>query len=116
MKTLPLRVLRRFKHIALLLLLLFTGYLTAGRLLMPLVATQSETIESNLSALMGVPVSIADIRGAWFRFSPSIAISDLHIGDPAQPSPEHRFIEFWAMGAMWVPLAELRTWERYTDE
>lgn len=90
MKPLPLRVLRRFKHIALLLLLLCTGLLTAGRLLMPLLATQSEVIERNLSALIGVPVSIADIRGAWFRFSPSIDISDLRIGDPAQPTTQHR--------------------------
>ena len=89
MKSLPLRVLRRFKHIGLLLLLVFAGYLTAGRLLMPLVSTQSAAIESNLSVLIGAPVSIAHISGAWFRFSPSIAITDLRIGDPALPDLQH---------------------------
>ncbi|MES2605546.1 MAG: YhdP family protein [Pseudomonadota bacterium] len=84
MKPLPLRVLRRFKHIGLLLLLLFTAYMTAGRLLMPLVSTRSESVEARLTQMIGAPVTLADIKGSWFRFSPSIVITDLRIGNTPQ--------------------------------
>ena len=87
MKPLPLRVLRRFKHIGLLLLLLFAAYLTAGRLLMPLVSTRTDTIAAQLTQMIGVPVSMGDITGSWFRFSPNIVINDLRIGEGAQ---QHR--------------------------
>lgn len=34
--------------------------------------------------------------------------------DPPCPDPERfGFVEFWAGGAQWVKLAEIRTWERY---
>lgn len=33
--------------------------------------------------------------------------------DPPAPGPDHGFVEVWAWGGAWVPLAEFRTWERY---
>ncbi len=89
MKPLPLRVLRRFKHIGLLLLLALTAYLTLGRLLMPLVATRKEWFEQQGALMLGVPVTIGEIKGGWFRFGPSMVITNLRIGDPANPAQQH---------------------------
>ncbi len=89
MKPLPLRVLRRFKHIGLLLLFALTAYVTLGRLLMPLVATRKDVIEMQLAAAIGAPVTLGDIKGAWFRFGPSLVIHDLRIGDAANPAQQH---------------------------
>jgi hypothetical protein len=52
------RLLRRLKHLSLLLLLALTAFLTAGRLLMPMLATQTDTIEARLSQLLNAEVTI----------------------------------------------------------
>ena len=88
-RSLPLRVINRFKHIGIILLVALTTYVTLGRLLMPLVAANKNAIEMQLGMALGVPASIGDIKGSWFRFGPSLAISDLRIGDPAGTAPLH---------------------------
>ncbi|HTQ98708.1 MAG TPA: YhdP family protein [Candidatus Acidoferrum sp.] len=89
MKPLTLRVIRRFKHIGLILLVAVTTYVTLGRLLMPFVATHKDTFELQLSNALGVPVTIGDIHGSWFRLGPSLTLHKLRIGDPASNNPLH---------------------------
>src|SRR5690554_6951870 len=74
---LPARVLRRAGQLGATLLVLLAIYVTAGRLLMPVVAGQAGKIEAQLSQLMGAPVTIGELRGTWFRFSPSLEITSL---------------------------------------
>ncbi len=89
MNSLPWRVLRRFQHIGLLLLVLLTAYVTLGRLLMPLIATHKDVLESQLGSALGAPVTIGEIKGSWFRFGPSISISNLRIGVAGETAPQH---------------------------
>jgi uncharacterized protein (TIGR02099 family) len=89
-KLLSWRVLRGCWQLSVLLLLLLTVYLTAGRLLMPQLSTQAAAIEAQLSQLASVPVTLSNIEGSWFRFSPSLVITDLHIGSPTLAGPQHR--------------------------
>lgn len=79
MKKLSRRVLRRLKHLALLLLMALAACLTAGRLLTPLLPTQTEAVEAQLSKLLNAEVTIGEMRGEWFRFGPILAINDLQI-------------------------------------
>lgn len=73
-----LRRLTRLVGTALLgLLLLVTIYVSAGRLLMPILTTQKADVEARLEVLLGVPVSITGIEGSWFRFSPGFRIHGL---------------------------------------
>lgn len=73
----------------------------------------------------GLPVADPDSDQAWFdslpetaefvtpsglRCRPTVPYDD----DPSRPDPDHVFVEFWAAGGRWVPLAEVRTWGRLT--
>ena len=80
------RLLRLCLRTALTLLLLFTTYVTAGRLLMPALTTQKQDIEVRLTRMLGTPVAIGTIEGDWFRFSPGFALTNLVLQlDPADP-------------------------------
>lgn len=79
MKKFSRRVLRRLKHLALLLLLSLTGYLVLGRLLVPMLPTQTEAVEARLSTLLNAEVSIGDMRAEWFRFAPILTLRDLQV-------------------------------------
>jgi len=83
LRRLHLLLLRGLWRLGLLLLVPLACYLTLGRLFMPLIALQVETVESRLSDVLGVTVSIGSLKGTWFRFSPSLEISGLgiHTGD-----------------------------------
>lgn len=72
-------MLRGLWYLALLLLVPVATYLTAGRLLMPMLAGQIEGIETRLSDTLGVTITIAGLEGSWFRFSPSLEVSGLGI-------------------------------------
>ncbi len=70
---------RRCNHIVLVLLVLVTTYLTAGRILMPLLATQKDWLEASLVESLGLDISVAQMRGTWFGFSPVLHLVDVEI-------------------------------------
>lgn len=70
---------RRFWQLCVLLLALLATYVTAGRLLMPLVAGQIPVIERSLSGALGIGLSIGALEGSWFRLSPGIEITGLEL-------------------------------------
>ncbi len=85
-----LRLMLKWPYrVSLTLLLLVTAYVTGGRLLIHLVATQQDAVESRLSAVLGTPVSISTLEGGWFRFSPVINIRDLGIYNAENPEASH---------------------------
>lgn len=90
MKALPWRVIRRFKQLAIILLVAVTTYVTLGRLLMPLVSARKDTIEQQIAAALGVPVTIEAIQGSWFRFGPSLTVTGILIGEAATPEVVQR--------------------------
>lgn len=82
---------RRLWQLCVTLLVSVAIWVTAGRLLMPVVANRADATEAQLSRLLGAPVSIGTLRGAWFRFGPSLEISDLVItADGAAGPATHR--------------------------
>jgi uncharacterized protein (TIGR02099 family) len=101
---LPWRVVRRFKHIGLLLLLLVTAYLAAGRCLMPLLSTQKTAVEARLSQALGLPVTLGSLQGAWFRFGPVINLQALQIGTVAtgRQSLGHAQVAFDVLASLWA--------------
>jgi len=60
-------------------LLIFAVLVSAGRLLMPLVASQKMQVEAQLERLLGTRVTIAQLKGDWFRFGPILEVHDLNI-------------------------------------
>lgn len=86
-RRLHVRILRRLWQLAITLLVLLAVYMTGGRLLMPLVAGQVAGIETQLSQALGATVTIGELRGSWFRFSPALEIRDLTLttGTAADP-------------------------------
>ncbi len=73
------RLVRRLWHLAVALLVLVAVYQTAGRLLMPRLGGQKTSIETQLSQLLGAQVTIGDLRGGWFRLSPTLELTDVVI-------------------------------------
>jgi uncharacterized protein (TIGR02099 family) len=82
------RLLRRLWHVAVTLLVLLAVYQTGGRLLMASLGGQKEGIEAQLSQLLGARVTIGEVRGSWFRFSPSLELDELTI--TASTDQQHR--------------------------
>lgn len=73
------KTLKWFSRIAVSLLLVFAVLVTGGRLLMPLVASQKMQVEAQLQSLLGTRVTIAELKGDWFRFGPILEVRDLNI-------------------------------------
>src|SRR5690606_16493824 len=57
-------------------------YQTGGRLFMARLGGQQARVEAQLSQLLRANVTIGDLRGSWFRFSPAFEIDDLVILAP----------------------------------
>src|SRR5690606_38971733 len=88
------RLVRGAVSTAVTLLVLFALYLTAGRLLWPLVAGQTANLEVQLSRMLNARVDIGELRGSWFRFSPGLDVVDLRIAAlPARPADPVNNIE-----------------------
>ena len=66
-------------RIAFSLLLIFAVLMAGGRLMMPLVSSQRAQLEAQLGNLLGTRVSIAELKGDWFRFGPILEVRDLNI-------------------------------------
>ena len=79
-----LRILRRLWHLAVLLLVLLAVYQTGGRLFMARVGAQKSGLESQLSQLLGASVTIGELRGSWFRFSPAFEFESLVVSSGNQ--------------------------------
>ncbi|MDY6981518.1 MAG: hypothetical protein SV422_00370, partial [Pseudomonadota bacterium] len=77
-----IRILRRLWHLAVLLLVTLAVYQTGGRLFMARLGGQQARVEAQLSQLLQANVTIGDLRGSWFRFSPAFEIDDLVIRAP----------------------------------
>lgn len=77
-----IRILRRLWHLAVLLLVTLAVYQTGGRLFMARLGGQQARVEAQLSQLLNANVTISDLRGSWFRFSPAFEIDDLVIVAP----------------------------------
>lgn len=69
----------RLLQLAVVLLVLFAAYVTAGRLLLPVLTTQKDQVETRLSLLLGTAVNIGSLQGSWFRYSPSFEVTDLSL-------------------------------------
>jgi uncharacterized protein (TIGR02099 family) len=87
------RLLRRLWQLTFLLLALLAVYVTAGRLLMPVLAGQTALVEARLSSRLDARVEIGELRGAWFRFSPSLEITDLVISSGASAAPQELVVQ-----------------------
>lgn len=80
------RVWRLVLRSLLTLLVLSTLYVGGGRLLMPVVTAQKDKVEARLGQLLGTQVDIAQLRGSWYRLSPSFALEGLVLQlDAADP-------------------------------
>ncbi len=71
------RLLRRLWHLSCVVIVALALYLSAGRLLMSLVGGQIFGIETQLSQFLGATITIGELRGGWFRFGPTLEISNL---------------------------------------
>ncbi len=76
------RILRRLWHLAVTLLVLLALYQTGGRIVMPRLGGQKANLEAQLSQVLGANVTIGELRGSWFRFSPAIELDELVITTP----------------------------------
>lgn len=70
--------------VLLLLLVLVTVCLTAGRLSMRLLDTQTGRIERTLSGMLGAEVTIGAIEGGWHRLNPNVTLTDLTLTHPEE--------------------------------
>ncbi len=55
-------------------------YTSLGRQLIPLVETYRADLEQQLSAALGQPVYIGQLKGGWNRLSPNVEIRDIQFG------------------------------------
>lgn len=76
------RLLRRLWHLVVLLLVTLAVYQTGGRIFMARLGGQQGRVEGQLSQLLGANVTIGELRGSWFRFSPAFELDDLVIVAP----------------------------------
>ena len=65
--------------VVLILLVLVASYISIGRLLMPLAATQRDWLENELIEALGLEISVGRMQGSWFRFSPILSLYDVEI-------------------------------------
>ncbi|MDG2089557.1 MAG: YhdP family protein [Gammaproteobacteria bacterium] len=79
--------------LVLLLLIVVTVYLSAGRLMMSLASTQQDWLETNLSAALGLNLTIGEVYGAWFGFSPILRLYNLEITQDQSPDFAHSLQE-----------------------
>lgn len=114
-----LRGLWRAALRSLLLLLVCSAlYVTGGRLLMPVLTTQTHKVEERLGQLLGTQVRIASLKGSWYRFSPSFAVGGLTLQlDPDDPATRFAIeggelsLDLWStlsMGRLALGHVELR--------
>ena len=82
---------------AFVLLVLLAVYTTAGRLFMGSIAGQVARVESQLSGLLGAPVSIAGMSGGWFRFSPVLQVNGLRLQSQADEASPLNFSEVYIL-------------------
>lgn len=73
------RLWRVLCRLGLCALVVVAVYVTAGRLLMPLLAQQGSMLETRLSDALGgsASVRIGRLEGGWFRFNPSVVAHDV---------------------------------------
>lgn len=81
-RRLHVRILRRLWHLAVTLLVLLAAYQTGGRILMPRLGGQKANLEAQLGQMLGASVTIGDLHGSWFRFSPAIELDQLVVTAP----------------------------------
>jgi uncharacterized protein (TIGR02099 family) len=77
-----IRLLRRLWQLSVLLIVTLAVYQTAGRVFMARLGGQQVRVETQLSQLLRANVTIGDLRGSWFRFSPAFEVDDLVIVAP----------------------------------
>lgn len=65
---------------------LLVGWVVLGRELMPLVANYKGSLEVKLSHRVGVPVTIASLRGGWEGLQPYFVAEGISLHDPLKPS------------------------------
>ena len=79
--------------LVLVLLIAVAAYLSMGRLLMSLASTQKDWLETNVSSALGLELTVGEIEGAWFGFSPILRLYDLEIVQDQSPGFSHRLQE-----------------------
>ena len=74
-----IRIARPLSWLLLVFLLPLAIYLTLGRLLMPLLDSQRDWLQSQLEASLGVEILVGELSGDWFAFSPILRLSEIEI-------------------------------------
>jgi len=87
-------------------LVLTASYLTAGRLLLPRVAGETERIQEQLSQLLRVPVRIEGLEGRWQHFTPWLEVGALLLQAP--DGSEHRIENLSVALDVWPSLRQQR--------
>lgn len=98
------RLLAWILHTALVLLVMVAVLLSAGRLLVPLIAGQQAVIERELGDMLGTRVAISGLEGDWHRFTPVINIGELQIINPENPGASHVIGNLSIRPALWTSL------------
>lgn len=70
---------RYLNHLVFWCLILLTAYLCLGRILMPLIGTQKDWLQSSLIETLGLEIRVGELSGDWFRFSPILRLNDIEI-------------------------------------
>lgn len=79
--------------LVLIVLVVLATYLSAGRLLMSLASTQKDWLQTNLAATLGLDISVGEVEGAWFGFSPILRLYELEIIQDQTPDIIHSLQE-----------------------
>jgi uncharacterized protein (TIGR02099 family) len=75
--------------LVLALLVAVALYLGAGRILMSLADTQRDWLEVQLVEALGVDLSVSELEGDWFGFSPILSLHNLEIIQEQVPEASH---------------------------
>ncbi len=78
-KSLPVRVILKVWTLAALLLVLFTVYISFGRVVLPRISNYQPEIQQYLSDTLKAQVSFDRLTGAWQGFQPSISLHGLTV-------------------------------------
>ncbi|PCJ42577.1 MAG: TIGR02099 family protein [SAR86 cluster bacterium] len=79
--------------LVLLLLIVVASYLSAGRMVMSLASSQTDWLEAKLVEVLGIEITVGDVQGAWFGFSPILRLYDLEIIQDQVPDAIHSLQE-----------------------
>ena len=84
---------RAARRIFITLLILLALVISAGYLLAPMVNGFRTDLESRISAMLDMPVSLGELTGDFYRFNPALGIESLVIFQPLHP--EQPSLEFY---------------------